>query len=305
MNHGTYSNNNIISNNKKYSWWCLFFLFILINRSKLKKNIFHFHLFTWYHYVFLFLFSRFATKKIIITIHNNDFFRYNKLKQLTTLKLLKLIKYKYLIVVSKNLSHFLLDRDIRATYLPAFILPPKIDKIDLKLKKNYLFKTATIMWRFNEKQMKKYGIDLLFRLLEDFNEEIFLYIFVGDKSNENRENEIISLLDEKIKKQIKIFYGENLIDYLHNFDVFIRPNREDGFPLSILEALLSNVPVIASDTCIRPEGTILFENGNYEDLKNKFLSIYNGNIKIPTDMINKYNYDKELVLLYEQSIEKE
>ena len=300
LNHGTYSCNNIISDNNKYSWWSLFLLFTLVNRNRLKKNVFHFHLFTWYHYIYLLLFSIFTTKKMIITIHNNDFFGYNKLKKLITLKLLKLIKYKYLIAVSKKLTNFLLARDIRVRYLPAFLPPLKICKANLKSKKNNVFKIATNMWRFDKKQIRRYGIDLLFRLLEDFNEKIALYIFVSNKLNKNRKDEFIGSLDNEIKNQIKFLWGENLIDYLHNFDVFIRPNREDGFPLSILEALLSNVPVIASDTCIRPEGTILFTNENYKDLKNKFLSIYNRNKKIPTDIINKHNYGEELVSLYEK-----
>lgn len=49
-------------------------------------------------------------------------------------------------------------------------------------------------------------------------------------------------------------------------DVFVRPTFADGDSISVREALALNVPVVASDCARRPDGTILFETGNSEDL---------------------------------------
>jgi glycogen synthase len=49
-------------------------------------------------------------------------------------------------------------------------------------------------------------------------------------------------------------------------DVFVRPTFADGDSISVREALALNVPVVASDCARRPEGTVLFETGNSEDL---------------------------------------
>lgn len=48
--------------------------------------------------------------------------------------------------------------------------------------------------------------------------------------------------------------------------LFIRPTRSDSFGISICEALCQNVPVVASDACPRPLGTVLFKAGDAQDL---------------------------------------
>jgi glycosyltransferase involved in cell wall biosynthesis len=49
-------------------------------------------------------------------------------------------------------------------------------------------------------------------------------------------------------------------------DLFIRPTNTDGYGVSIAEVISLNKPAIASNVCKRPEGAILFENRNIEDL---------------------------------------
>ena len=47
--------------------------------------------------------------------------------------------------------------------------------------------------------------------------------------------------------------------------VFLRPTRSDGFSISLAESLYLGVPAIASDVRPRPQGTIVFKNGNADD----------------------------------------
>lgn len=42
-------------------------------------------------------------------------------------------------------------------------------------------------------------------------------------------------------------WGESAIDHLASFDVFVLPSRLEGFPVTIMEAMLAGVPVVATD----------------------------------------------------------
>jgi len=48
-------------------------------------------------------------------------------------------------------------------------------------------------------------------------------------------------------------------------DLFVRPTTSDSFGISIQEAISAGTPAIASNVCIRPEGTILFEACNTDN----------------------------------------
>lgn len=49
-------------------------------------------------------------------------------------------------------------------------------------------------------------------------------------------------------------------------NIFLRATRADGDSNSVREALALGIPVIASDVCLRPPGTVLFKNGDADAL---------------------------------------
>lgn len=68
---------------------------------------------------------------------------------------------------------------------------------------------------------------------------------------------------------------------LCEYDLFLQPSREEGFGLTIVEALLANIPVLVSDIAA-PKEVIkngiygsLFKNGDAEDLANKIETFIN------------------------------
>lgn len=80
----------------------------------------------------------------------------------------------------------------------------------------------------------------------------------------------------KILKQIQMY---DLIDHifilsgnrelwplLKMVDVFVRPTCADTFGISVAESLWLGTPAIASNVCTRPEGTILYQQGDVDDL---------------------------------------
>jgi glycogen synthase len=58
--------------------------------------------------------------------------------------------------------------------------------------------------------------------------------------------------------------------------VFVRPTYFDGDASSVREALALGVPVVASDTDFRPDGTVLFRRGDVADLTAKLADVLSG-----------------------------
>jgi glycosyltransferase involved in cell wall biosynthesis len=73
-------------------------------------------------------------------------------------------------------------------------------------------------------------------------------------------------------------------------DLFIRPTRSDSYGISVMEALAFGTPVIASDVCPRPKGTILFKNGDFDDLYLKMVQVLAEKSFLPHKLLeNKKN----------------
>jgi len=73
------------------------------------------------------------------------------------------------------------------------------------------------------------------------------------------------------RKNIYLLLGcsQEIWPLFKKIDLFIRPTCSDAYGISIQEALDMNVPVVASNVCQRPEGTILFESRNRNDFEEK------------------------------------
>jgi glycosyltransferase involved in cell wall biosynthesis len=62
---------------------------------------------------------------------------------------------------------------------------------------------------------------------------------------------------------------DRCLELISRSDVFLRGTFEDGDSISVREALSLGVPVVASRVGTRPDGTILFQSGNLEDMVTK------------------------------------
>jgi glycogen(starch) synthase len=66
---------------------------------------------------------------------------------------------------------------------------------------------------------------------------------------------------------------ERCLALLRRGDVVVRSTFVDGDAITVREALALGVPVVASDTQFRPEGTILFRRGDSADLQSKLSDV--------------------------------
>ena len=168
--------------------------------------------------------------------------------------------------------------------------------------RNGVVSIATNMWRFNRPQINRYGIDLLFKLLADYPEKIILYLFVSDDEGYEQKDEIVKSMIPGLESRVRWLYGKSFVEYVDNFDLYVRPNRDDGYGVAIVEALMAGLPAIASDTCVRPEHAILFENENYEDLKEKFETVVRNGNSPPSGIHDTYDWGAQLLQLYKEHL---
>lgn len=85
------------------------------------------------------------------------------------------------------------------------------------------------------------------------------FIIVGEGSSFIKYDSLIKSFGISEKVHLYGFY-EKLEEFLNALDIFVQPSRSEGFPLSVIEAMASGVPVISTDV-----GGIsqLLNNGEY------------------------------------------
>lgn len=98
----------------------------------------------------------------------------------------------------------------------------------------------------------------------------FYYLIIGDGPLKHQINSIISSYN--LKDYIRILGSKsNVIDYLRISDIFLHSSKGEGCSNSILEAMISGLPIIATDTggtpeIVKKEFSFLFNYKNKDQL---------------------------------------
>ncbi len=151
---------------------------------------------------------------------------------------------------------------------------------DKKKFKNELFpyaKDSIILLNIGRLSTEKGQFTLLkafMKLLSEFKQKDIKLIFVGDGPERKRlESQSNSMIEKKI-----VFFTGYVADprkYYAAADIFILPSFYEGFGLSLIEAMASGLPCVASDTGAIPEiitdreNGLLFPKGDSDSLKEK------------------------------------
>ena len=185
------------------------------------------------------------------------------------------------ICVTEEISSILKPKS--GIVLPAFV-PPLIDNeqelpeiVKKGIEKNHGKKLiVSNAFRLDlHQETDLYGLDLLLDLARRIKTEKLNYkiiFIVADSKDEaglfKKYTEIIKT--ENLEKEISLLPKPiSFVKLMQQSDVVIRATASDGDALTVREALFLNKPIIASDVTLRPEGTILFENRNSDDLFRK------------------------------------
>lgn len=115
-------------------------------------------------------------------------------------------------------------------------------------------------------------------MIKDVYPNINLILVLGQIGDANYFVYLQKLIDMyALKSRVYFLIGQKeLWPLFKKVDIFVRPTLSDGASVSIEEALFFNVPVIASDACLRPQGVIPFKTGNAEDFTEKLLMVLGG-----------------------------
>jgi glycosyltransferase involved in cell wall biosynthesis len=125
-----------------------------------------------------------------------------------------------------------------------------------------------------------YYISFLYKYADRYPNIIFLFVGSGSKKAENDLRKIVSL-----KKNIKhIPWTNNVSEIYSLIDCYIIPSRFEGCPITMIEALFFDVPVIASNipevACFLPNHN-LFRIKDYNQMNNKIDAALNGKLEKP------------------------
>jgi len=123
-----------------------------------------------------------------------------------------------------------------------------------------------------------YGIDMLIELcanLKQYYPRIGIVFCLPDIGDYEYFNKMKQRIAEKGIENNFLFQTKPCQFYpiLMKSDVSVRQTNTDGDGISIREALYFKIPVVASDVCQRPEGTILFENRDIDDFTSKVMNV--------------------------------
>lgn len=160
-------------------------------------------------------------------------------------------------------------------------------------------------------------VDLIFRslqLIEDIEIE-WTHIGAG-RGEDDREFEQLKEMVKDSRANIKVnllgqLTNSQVMDYYssHPCDVFINLSYIEGVPVSIMEAISYDIPVIATDAGATSEivtpstGILLKNNPTEEDVKNAVLKIPSMNLSPKAHWENNYNaernYEEWALKLYE------
>ena len=250
-------------------WW--FIKFIL----KMNDNIVHFHKsFGFPQYIYWFLYSWINSDRVIITLHNSSLLGYSRFKLKIALKLLKRTRYLKLLVVSDRIYDLLMSQKIICNYIPTYIPPISYNKIDINSEKKLFMYSVFIGTKAN--LFNVYGFDIALKLLKEYRSEFKMVFMVGNKDRSDVEYIEQVINNEGLKNDIQIIYNKSLVSYIENCEFLLRPNRIDGYGISLQEALDQDVIAVSSNVCKRPKGTITYNSfKDLVDIVHKILKISN------------------------------
>jgi glycosyltransferase involved in cell wall biosynthesis len=265
----------------------------------LKTKIVHIHISNDYAKLFFAMISKLMFKKIIYTHHNS------LVKNKFVFKLMYNICDKIILVNDKEINKTLII-DKKTEVIPAFLPPYKFKNLpeflenDINSFDNIISTNCYYYSLINNKHV--YGFDLIidafYKLSKNKKIKNTILILV-DPSNTTSEF-VSQLLKDKEFATNKVLHITQNIDFVSlvkKSNITIRATRTDGDSLSIRESLYFNIPIIASDVTVRPEGTIIFKNEDSNDLSNKVLEVLKSKTQLNYFHVN---YGEKIIKVYEK-----
>lgn len=120
-------------------------------------------------------------------------------------------------------------------------------------------------------------VELARRLAKRYPRVGFLFAIANDDANRPYVESLRKKLrDEGLSDSVELLTGQReLWPVFRRADLMIRPTSNDGYAISLEEAIFCGCRTLASDAARRPQGTTLFRSRDIDDLEAKTLGILN------------------------------
>ena len=264
----------------------------------LKSKIFHIHVSN-SSKILLAIIAKIFNKKVIYTQHNS------RIKDSATFRFFIKLCNKVILVNDKNINFDSSGiKKQKFDTIPAFIEPVNFEKLPPVVQEkinDFDFIIAANCYKnvmLDGKQL--YGFDTLIeafiRLDEESKINNSLLVLVDPSNTMKNIIEAYNFTDSNDNNNEIYFWGDYLdfSSLIQKSNLVVRPTRTDGDALTVREALHFNIPVI------RPDGSILFETGNYVDLSKKIYDVYSQK-NMPVNYLNE-NFNEQILNKYRELI---
>ena len=143
-------------------------------------------------------------------------------------------------------------------------------------------------------------VDLLLQALAKIQKRYRTCTIVGTGSEEKRLQQLAKDLD--ITHRITFVWADDRLNRLHKFDIFVNPSYQEGVPTTIIEALIAQCIVVATDVggtkeISNEEDLILVEKGNAESIVQWLLLAFDRTVssgKSYSRVMEKFGVDQSI-----------
>ncbi|MEG6566170.1 glycosyltransferase family 4 protein [Thermoanaerobacterium saccharolyticum] len=205
--------------------------------------------------------------KIVVTVHNfPNYNNMNKVKKYFYLTINKRLNKKTdaVIAVSYALKKAVADEEnipsdkVHVVY--NCIDAPQFIKEPLKLREKYGIASDTLIIGCVARLIPSKGVQDLIEALDILRGKVKVFVFIaGDGPYIEHLKDMAR--DLKLDNVEFLGFIEDIFNFLSSIDIFVLPSHIEGFGISVAEAMVLGIPVIATDVGGIPEIVRNDENG--------------------------------------------
>ena len=236
--------------------------------------------------------------KLIFTAHGWAFNEDRSKLQLFLIKLfskLTCLFYNKIICVSEYDYKIAIENNTAPSY-KLITIHNGIDSKNLsflsreKAQKKLINKTSPFVIGTIAEWTDNKGLIYLLRAIKEIKDKKFDIILIGSGENPDKEKMYNFVKKNNLKNVYLIEFIDNAAYYLKAFDIFVLPSLKEGLPYTILEAMVAEIPIIATNVGGVPEMLddcgILIPSKNPDLIGKKILYLIN-NPELAQEMTRK------------------
>jgi len=142
-------------------------------------------------------------------------------------------------------------------------------------------KTSSLVIGTIAEWTKNKGLIYLLKAIKKIKDKKIDLILIGSGENPDKEKLVKFIEKNNLKNIHLIEFIPNAANYLKAFNIFVLPSLKEGLPYTIIEAMIAEVPIIATNVGGIPEmienniNGILIESKNSRILADKIIKLIN------------------------------